>query len=59
MGFSAGINVLKVNNRNTTTRCEIYAKLTIKTPERRDWRRSGVLMLTLNMIRIWLKCFCC
>ena len=28
-----GIYVLKVNNRNTRTRCEICSKLTIKTPE--------------------------
>ena len=27
--------LLKVNNRNTRTRCEICSKLTIKTPERR------------------------
>ena len=26
---------LKVNNRNTRTRCEISSKLTIKIPERR------------------------
>ena len=47
------------------TRCEIYWKSTIKTPERRPWRRSGVfivnfeltshlvlvfLLLTLNML---------
>ena len=31
----AGIYLLKVNNRNTRTRCEICSKLTIKTPERR------------------------
>ena len=30
----AGIYLLKVNNRNTRTRCEICSKLTIKTPER-------------------------
>ena len=30
-----GIYLLKVNNRNTRTRCEICSKLTIKTPERR------------------------
>ena len=30
---SAGINMIKVKNRNTTTRCEICSKLTIKTPE--------------------------
>ena len=60
-----GIYLLKVNSRNTRTWCEICSKLTIKTPERRQWRRSGVfiiinfehiphlvvvfLLLTLNM----------
>ena len=29
----AGNYMFKVNNRNTRTRCEIYSKLTIKTPE--------------------------
>ena len=39
----AGDYIFKVNNRNTKTRCEICSKLTIKTPERRQWwRRSGV-----------------
>ena len=33
----AGIYLLKVNNRNTRTRCEICSKLTIKTPERRHF----------------------
>ena len=32
----AGIYLLKVNNRNTRTRCEICSKLTIKTPEGRQ-----------------------
>ena len=27
--------MFKVNNRNTRTRCEIWSKLTIKTPEQR------------------------
>ena len=34
----AGIYLLKVNNRNTRTRCEICSMLTIKTPERRRSR---------------------
>ena len=38
----AGIYLLKVNNRNTRTRCEICSKLTIKIIERRQ-------VLTLNM----------
>ena len=35
--FPAGIYLLKVNNRNIRTRCEICSKLTIKTPERSFW----------------------
>ena len=31
----AGICLVKVNNRNNRTRCEICSKLTIKIPERR------------------------
>ena len=37
--------MIKVNNRNTTTRYEICSKLTIKAPERRHWRRSGVFIV--------------
>ena len=63
-----GIYLLKVNNRNTRTRCEICSKLTMKTPEKRQWHRSGVfivnfedishlflvfLLLTLNMYRAY------
>ena len=39
-GIPVGIQLLKVNKRNTRTRCEIYSKLTIKTPERRHWRHA-------------------
>ena len=64
MLVSAGIYLFKVNNRNTRTRFEKCSKLTIKTPERRQWSRFGVcivnfehishlvlvfLLLTLNM----------
>ena len=31
--YPVGIYLLKVNNRTTRTRCEIFSKLTIKTPE--------------------------
>ena len=63
--FPASIYLLKVNNRSTRTRCEICSKLTIKIPERRQWRCSGIfivnfehishlvlvfLLLTLNML---------
>ena len=40
----ASIYLLKVKNRNTKTRCEICSKLTIKTPEQRQWRRSDVFI---------------
>ena len=33
---AAGIYLLKVNNRNTGTRCEICSKFAIKTPEQRQ-----------------------
>ena len=37
--------MFKVNIRNTRTKCEIYSKLPIKTPERRQWRPSGVVIV--------------
>ena len=45
-----GIYLLKVNNRNTRARCETCSKLTIKTPERRHWRRSGVFIVNLEHV---------
>ena len=42
INIPAGIYLLKVNDRNTRTRCEICSKLTVKTPERRHLRCSGV-----------------
>ena len=33
--FPASYYLLKANNSNTRTKCEICSKLTIKTPERR------------------------
>ena len=48
--FPAGNYLLKVNNRNTRTRFEIYSKLTIKTPERREWRHSGVFIVNFEYI---------
>ena len=48
-----GIYLLKVNNKNSRTWCEISSKLTIKTQERRQWRRNGFapvfFVLTLNI----------
>ena len=59
VALPAGIYLLKVNNTNTRTRYEIYSKLTIKIPERRQWFIVNFehishlvlvfLLLTLNM----------
>ena len=46
----AVIYLLKVNNKNTRTKCEICSKLTIKTPERRHWRRFGVFIVNFEHI---------
>ena len=43
----ADIYLLKVNNKNTRTRCKICSKLTIMTPERRKWRCFGVFIVKL------------
>ena len=47
-----GIYMLKVNNGNTRTRCEICSKLTIKTPERRHWRRFGVFIVNFEQVNV-------
>ena len=55
----AGIYLFKMNNGNIRTMCEICSDFTKKTPERRQWRRSGVLLLTLNRFHILFWCFYC
>ena len=42
--------LLKAISRSIRKRCEIYSKLTIKTPERRHWRRSGVFIVNFEYI---------
>ena len=53
-----GIYLFKVSNRNTRTRFEICSKLTIKTPELRQWRCSGVSIVnfghTLHLVLVFL-----
>ena len=76
--FPAIIYLFKVNNRNTRhpaircskvnnklwTKCEICSKLTIKMPERRKWRQSGVFIINFEHIShlflmTSLQCFYC
>ena len=46
--WQAGNYMFKVNGRNTRTRCEICSELTIKTPERGQWHRSGVFIVNFE-----------
>ena len=52
MGYIAPVSIylFKVNNTNTKTRCKICSNLTIKTPERRQWRRSGIFIVNFEHI---------
>ena len=45
-----GIYLLKVNYGNTRARCEMCLELTIKTTERRQWRRSVVFIVNFHHI---------
>ena len=55
--FPAGNYVLKVSNRNSRIRCEIYSELTIKTPEQRQWPRSGVFIVNFEHISHFVLVF--
>ena len=45
-----GIYLLKVNNRNSRLSYEICSKLTMKTPERHHWGRSGIFIVNFEHI---------
>ena len=52
----------KVNNGNTKTMCEICSKLTIKAPERPQWRCSGVFIVNFEQLNagwglLWMYVF--
>ena len=49
----ANTSFFKFNNRSTRKRCEIFLKLTVKTPERRPGRpgcRSGTFIVNFEHI---------
>ena len=46
--FPVSIYLFKINNENTKTFCEIYSKLTTKTPDRLYGLRSGVLIVNFE-----------
>ena len=45
-----GNYLFKVNNSNTRTKCEIYSKLTIKTPKRPHWCYSRIFIVNFELI---------
>ena len=44
------IYLFKVNNRNIRKRCEICSNITLRTPERHQWRRSSVFIVNFQYI---------
>ena len=49
----ANIYLFKINIGNTRIMYEICSKLAIKTPERRQWRRSGVFMINFEQVSLF------
>ena len=50
LSYPPNMYLFKVNNTNTRKRCEICSKLTIKTPGRRHWSRSGVFIVNFKYV---------
>ena len=50
LAYPTGIYLLNVNARNTRRRCEMCSKLTIRIPELRHWRRSGIFIVNFEHI---------
>ena len=50
MYYPAGIFLFNVNDGNIRTIYKICSKLTTKTPEQRQWRRSGVFIINFEQI---------
>ena len=54
---SRHLAVQSFNKSITKTRCEICSKLTIKTPERHQWRRFGVFIVNIEHISLLVLLF--
>ena len=46
--ITGGIDLFKVNNGNIGMMCKICSKLTMKTPDRDHWCRSGVFIVNFE-----------
>ena len=58
-GYQANIYLFKVNKKNSRKWCEICAKVTTKTPQRRQWHCSGVLIVNFEHISNLFLVFYC
>ena len=60
MRVTAGIYLLKVNNKNTRTRCETCSKLTIKILEPCHWCRSSFFIVNFEHVIVgWVRSHFC
>ena len=57
LNLPAGIYLLKGDNRNPRTRCEIRLKLTTETLERRRWHHSVVFIVNFEHISDFVLVF--
>ena len=48
----ASIYLFKVKNRDIRNKGEIYSKLTIKTPEQRQWRQLFKILLLKHVNKV-------
>ena len=48
--YTQKMNTYLVSNKDIRKKCEIYSKLTINTPERRQWRCSGFFIANFEHI---------
>ena len=48
--YTDGIYLFRLNNENNIIMSGIFSKLAIKTPERRQRRRSGVFIVNFELI---------
>ena len=54
--YPAGNYMFKASNRSNRTRYEICSKLTTKTPEPRQWRRSGIFIVNFEQVNAdWVR----
>ena len=52
--YNQGNIPVQSHNRNTSKRCELCSKLTVKTPERREWRRCGVFLRNFKQVSFFV-----